>query len=138
MTCLEEKQRILKVDSKGRVQTTPEQREALLDEFERSGLSGRRFAEMVGIVPVTFSAWVCQRRRILATAKKSAGRIEPVTLLEAVVEERCSAALSVPESVVLELEGGAKIEVRTREQMALVAELLGFLSGRMNQSSRVC
>lgn len=138
MTHLEEKQRILKVDTKGRVQTTPEQREALLDEFERSGLSGRRFAEMVGVVPVTFSAWVCQRRRIRANARKSVGRIEPVTLLEAVVEKRCSAVVSVSESVVLELNGGAKIEVRSREQLRLVAELLGLLSERMGQPSRVC
>jgi hypothetical protein len=47
MTHLEAKQEILKVDSRGRVQTPPERREALLDKFERSGLSGKRFAEMV-------------------------------------------------------------------------------------------
>ena len=40
---------ILKTDTKGRVQTPPERREKLLDEFERSGLSGAKFAQLAGI-----------------------------------------------------------------------------------------
>jgi transposase-like protein len=138
MTHLEEKQGILKVDARGRVRRTPEQKEALLDEFERSGLSGKRFAEIVGVVPVTFSAWVCQWRRNQAEAKKLRGRPQSVTLLEAVVEKRCSAAASVREGMVLELDGGAKIQVRSREQLRLVAELLGLLCERTAQPSRVC
>jgi len=113
-------------------------REALLDEFERSGLSGRRFAEMVGIVPVTFSAWVCQRRRNRAEAKKLSGRIEPIALLEAVLEERSSPLVSVAERLVIELGGGAKVQVSTREQLALIAELVGLLSERTAEPSRVC
>jgi hypothetical protein len=138
MTQLEAKQRILKTDSRGRIQTPPERREALLDEFERSGLSGRRFAEMVGVVPVTFSAWVCQRRRKRANPKKSVGQIKPVTLLEAVVENRASAGASSSEGIVLELDGGAKIDVRTPEQLRLVAELLGLLSKGVDKPSMVC
>ena len=138
MTHLEAKQEILKVDASGRVRTPPERREALLDEFERSGLSGKRFAEMVGVVPVTFSAWVCQRRRKRANAKKATRQIEPVTLLEAVVEKSRSEAAGSPESIVLELDGGAKIEVHAPEQLRLVAELLGLLSRRVHQPSMVC
>ena len=126
------------MDSRGRVQTPPQRREALLDEFERSGLSGRRFAEMVGIVPVTFSAWVCQRRRNRAEAKKLSGRIEPIALLEAVLEERSSPLVSVAERVVIELGGGAKVQVSTREQLALIAELVGLLSERTTEPSRGC
>jgi len=138
MTHLEAKQRILKTDSKGRVQTPPERREALLDEFERSGLSGTRFAEMVGVVPVTFSAWVCKRRRTRANSKKPEGQIKPVTLLEAVVENRRSAGASSSEGIVLELDGGAKIDVRHPEQLRLVAELLGLLSKGVGKPSTVC
>ena len=126
------------MDTRGRVRTTPEQREALLDEFERSGLSGRRFAEIAGVVPVTFSAWVCQRRRKRAEAKKRSTRAEPIALLEAVLEERSSPLVSVAGRVVIELGGGAKVEVGTREQLALVAELVGILSKRTAQPSRVC
>jgi len=92
MTHLEAKQEILKVDSRGRVRTPPERREALLDGFERSGLSGRRFAKMVRVAPLTFSAWVCQRRRKRAVAKKFVPQIKPVTLLEAVLEKRSAVA----------------------------------------------
>ena len=126
------------MDSRGRVQTPPQRREALLDEFERSGLSGRRFAKMVGIVPVTFSAWVCQRRRNRAEAKKLSGCSEPIALLEAVLEERNSPLVSVAERIVIELGGGAKVQVSTREQLALIAELVGLLSERTAEPSRVC
>jgi hypothetical protein len=109
-----------------------------LDEFERSGLSGKRFAEIVGVVPVTFSAWVCQRRRNRTNAKKAAGQMEPVTLLEAVVEKRPSVAAGCSESIVLELDGGAKIKVHSPGQLRLVAGLLGLLSTREHQPSMAC
>jgi len=48
---------ILKRDVLGRVTVTKAQREALLDEFERSGLSGPRFAAMVGLKYQTFATW---------------------------------------------------------------------------------
>jgi hypothetical protein len=41
--------RVLKTDVLGRVETTTPQRETLLDEFERSGLSGTKFAAVVGV-----------------------------------------------------------------------------------------
>ena len=47
---------ILKSDDVGRVQTPPERREQLLDEFERSGLSGAKFAPLVGVRYTTFAA----------------------------------------------------------------------------------
>ena len=93
---------------------------------------------MVGIVPVTFSAWVCQRRRNRAEAKKLSGRIEPIALLEAVLEERSSPLVSVAERVVIELGGGAKVQVSNREQLALIAELVGLLSERTAEPSQVC
>ena len=37
---------LLKSDTLGRVRTPAERRERLLDEFERSGLSGQKFAEL--------------------------------------------------------------------------------------------
>ncbi len=46
---------ILKRDAMGRVTITREQREALLDEFERSGLKGMPFARMVGVAYPTFA-----------------------------------------------------------------------------------
>ena len=54
--------KILKRDAVGRVSYSVEQREALLDEFERSGLKGAAFARTTGLQYSTFAAWI-QRRR---------------------------------------------------------------------------
>lgn len=56
------KSTILKRDATGRVTYTAEQREALLDEFERSGLKGAAFVRTVGMSYPTFASWIQQRR----------------------------------------------------------------------------
>jgi hypothetical protein len=72
-------------------------REALLDEFEKSGASGAKFARLAGIKYATFAGWVLKRRKLGRRAVKttpaspaglddavvSAG---PVRLFEALVE----------------------------------------------------
>ena len=54
---------ILIRDVRGRVRTSVRQREALPDEFERSGLSGPRFSKVAGVCYQTFAAWMLRRRR---------------------------------------------------------------------------
>ena len=54
---------ILKTDAMGRVRTPKARREALLGEFERSGVSGQKFAALVGVNYQTFASWVQQWRR---------------------------------------------------------------------------
>ena len=46
---------ILKTDVLGRVKAPAARREQLLDEFERSGLTGLKFAELAGIKYQTFA-----------------------------------------------------------------------------------
>ena len=50
MTSLSEDHHVLKSDTRGRVRVPVERREALLDEFERSGLSGLKFAALAGVI----------------------------------------------------------------------------------------
>ena len=59
---------ILKQDGRGRVRTSAARREQLLDEFARSGLSGPKFAELVGVKYQTFATWVQRRQRQLGAA----------------------------------------------------------------------
>ena len=40
---------IIKLDTRGRMRTTRERREALLAEFDRSGMSGQKFSAWAGI-----------------------------------------------------------------------------------------
>ena len=54
---------ILKTDGLGRVRTPVAQREALLDAFERSGLSGMKFAALHGVKYTSFAYWVPRRKR---------------------------------------------------------------------------
>ncbi len=54
---------ILKRDAVGRVRTDARRREELLNEFERSGLSGPKFARVAGVCYQTFAGWMQKRRR---------------------------------------------------------------------------
>jgi hypothetical protein len=53
----------LKTDDLGRVRTPQARRESLLDEYERSGLSGAKFAALTGIKYSTFATWAQRRRK---------------------------------------------------------------------------
>lgn len=63
MTSMNAKAEVLKQDVRGRVRVPEERREALLDEFERSGASGAKFARLAGSKYATFANWVMKRRR---------------------------------------------------------------------------
>jgi len=54
---------VLKQDVLRRVKTPKARREQLLDEFERSGLPGLKFAKLAGIKYQTFATWMQKRRR---------------------------------------------------------------------------
>jgi DNA-binding transcriptional regulator/RsmH inhibitor MraZ len=55
MTSLIGEAEVLKTDTRGRVRVPAERREALLDEFEKSGMSGAKFARLAGIHYATFA-----------------------------------------------------------------------------------
>jgi hypothetical protein len=54
---------ILKTDVLGRITVGRDQREAILDAFEASGMSGQAFAQHHGIKVQTFASWIQKRRR---------------------------------------------------------------------------
>ena len=53
---------LLKTDVLGRVTLGREQREAVLDAFEASGMTGQAFALQHGIKIQTFASWIQKRR----------------------------------------------------------------------------
>jgi len=118
---------ILKQDSLGRVRTPKARREVLLEEYERSGMSGREFAVFSGVKYQTFATWVQKRQR--ETGEEAARAVaRPVQWMEAVVggepEESGGKAL-----VVVELCVGARMEVRDEAGAKLAAEVLRHLGG---------
>src|SRR5436305_2936184 len=61
---------LIKTDVLGRMHRTSEQRERILDEYERSGLSGPKFAAICGVKYQTFASWLARRKRARQTHLK--------------------------------------------------------------------
>jgi hypothetical protein len=117
---------VLKQDVLGRVQTPKARREQLLDEFERSGLPGLKFAELAGIKYPTFATWAQKRRRQRGAYPAVKGP-KQLRWLEAVVEEGQSRADKNPLPLVLALPGGTKVQISDAKQAGLAAVLLRAL-----------
>ena len=116
-------QTVLKTDAKGRVQTPPERREKLLDEFERSGLSGAKFAALVGIKYQTFAAWATRRRKQRGIVPAPVNAADQVRWLEAVVSDAKTPTSCPVTPVKLRLSTGLWIEVGELSQVSLAAAL---------------
>lgn len=134
---------ILKRDALGRVTHTREQREALLDEFERSGMKGRPFARMAGVSYPTFATWIQKRRHARGDYARKEPRPAPrahsaaVRLVELALPARDASALAVcaappPEGSAAPLDlilpGGARLLLTDTRQAELAAHLLRALN----------
>lgn len=133
---------VLKTDVLGRVKTGALQREAMLDEFERSGLSGTKFAVVAGVNYQTFASWVQKRRKATGAYRPGAKRskagkspklassaMSALGWVEAVVEDaKHEAPASMPEVLRVELPGGASLQIANEAQAVLAARLLRALS----------
>lgn len=137
METIQGSEAIIKTDVLGRIKTSAARREQLLDEFERSGLSGCKFAELAGLKYQTFATWVQKRRRKNGTyAKlpaKRGQRSDSVRWLEAVVQEAQASKAGLKEAIVLELRGGGRVEISQVKQMPLAAALLRELESPCRQ-----
>ena len=116
---MNESTQILKVDEVGRVQTPPEKRRQIVEEFERSGMTGAQFARHIGVKYPTMMAWVQARKR----ERGEPARLGGPQWLEAVVEqeEAGSGSLSI------EVPGGLRLRVGSTDQAAWAGEVLRML-----------
>lgn len=124
--------RLLKMDTLGRVRTSKERRQAILDEFERSGVSGAQFAKITGLKYSTLASWVQRQRRPGPKPRKVAAtpsrRTVPLRLIEAVVDRASSSQeRSADQALLLHLPGGARLEITSAAQVPLVAALVQAL-----------
>jgi hypothetical protein len=127
MTDRQREGQILKTDALGRVRTSAERRERLLDEYEGSGVSGRKFAELTGIKYQTLASWVQRRRRHRGKEAKTKAppNAAAVRWLEAVVEKSAQANLGVKATgLQVHLPGGVRLEIGSSEEVPLAAALL--------------
>jgi hypothetical protein len=101
-----------------------------LEEFERSRLSGWKFASLVGIKYQTFAAWVAKRKRegqVVAPAKAEAAAGAKVRWLEAVMDQAQAADGKTPAALTLHFAGGARAEVVGLKQIQWAVALLRAL-----------
>ena len=117
---MQERSIVLKRDVRGRVRTPAEQREAMVGEFERSGLPGTQFAKLVGMKYSTLMAWVGRKRRWRSSRAK---RLNKPVFAEAVMASPGTRRVA-DGALVLHLPGGATIAVKDRGQVSLAADLI--------------
>ena len=129
----EEGAQIFKRDTMGRVRLPRARREELLDEYERSGISGVQFAAYVGIKYSTLANWIQKRERRQQQEKslikaESGPRSDKGngTWVEAVIER--STEPKIPEgSLRIYFSAGAYCRVNNTREAGLAAELIGRL-----------
>jgi hypothetical protein len=109
---------IMKTDKRGRVLTPPEQREAWLDAFEQSGMSGAAFAKLHGIRYTTFANWRTRRKQQSRNNETAAPFFEEIDVQ---FPHAGSGGLKVA------LPGGASVDINRAEQFPMVAALLKYL-----------
>jgi hypothetical protein len=132
----EESGQILSQDAQGRVLVSRERREALLEEYDRSGMSAVKFAQYVGIKYSTLAYWLQSRRRHRQREKllvKAGADTEPGKShggwIEAVVEN--ASGPRVPAGALrIYFAGGAYCQISSAGEAALAAELLGRLGAK--------
>ena len=118
---------LVKSDVLGRMRTTKEQREALLDAFEEGGLSGPDFARVHGVNYQTFASWRQNRRRLrndspLATSapKPKSQSLQSFTLIEASLDQ----GDDDEEPLVLELPGEIRLVIANPTQVTLAVAFI--------------
>ena len=112
---------ILSQDARGRVLVSRERRDALLAEYDRSGMSGVRFAQYLGIKYTTLAHWIRSRRRqrqrerllMKAGADAEAGKSNG-KWIEAVVDKNGSPVRVPSGALRIYFAGGAYCQIGNR------------------------
>ena len=128
-------EQIVKTDRIGRIKTPRERREALLAEFDQSGMSGAQFARWAGIKYGTFITWVQKRRRKGAPSQAEdklppSGTKAEVRWVEAVMEKATAKKSNGnPNAGVMIVQGpgGVRLELSEECHVLWAAKLLRHL-----------
>jgi transposase-like protein len=130
MTSTNGVEEVLEQDARGRVRVSRERRDAMLEEFARSGMNATRFARLAGINYQTFAGWV--RRRKLSRGEEAESAVPStmvggtVRLFEAVLrEERSSGSMG---ALRVDLPGGSRLFIESPTHLAMAAELIRLLA----------
>ncbi|MEI7911787.1 MAG: IS66 family insertion sequence element accessory protein TnpB [Verrucomicrobiota bacterium] len=109
---------ILKSDRRGRIRFTPEQRTAMVDAYDTSGLSRPKFAKLHGVNYQAFAGWFQRRKIGHAPVAASAGLF---TLLAATAHSQPGSSCARLEG---QLPGGARLLIDNMSRLSLAASLI--------------
>jgi transposase-like protein len=115
---------ILKADRRGRLRYSAEQRSALVEAFQSSGLSGPRFAALHGVAYQTLAAWVLKRKK--STGSRLPGLPHPAFLSLVPAELEVPSPSGTPMEIIL--PGGAKLAITACGHIPLAAALIRELA----------
>lgn len=116
---------IVRTDRQGRARVSKQRREELLEEFEKSGLSGAEFARLAGVKYQTFANWrQALRRAGPSPAAAPAVQGSRVEWLEGVIGQAQAAASGGASGLIVRLPSGAVLEVAHAGQARTAAVLL--------------
>jgi len=121
-TLVETGGQLLVQDARGRVRTPREKREQILDEYERSGMTGAAFAAMVGVKYPTLASWVQQRRKHGAGASEAVPGA--VRWVEAVAEPESMGAAAAGRGMRVQIGTSVWLEVTDGQQAGWAGEML--------------
>lgn len=116
--------KILVQDARGRVRTPREKREEIVDEYEKSGMSGVAFAAMVGVKYPTLAWWVQQRRKGQAAVASAPAGQAPVRWVEAVAESEPMGTAPSGRGMRVQIGAAVRVEVVNGQQARWVGEML--------------
>jgi hypothetical protein len=127
--------RLVKQDSRGRVLVPDSQREALLDAYEASGLSGPQFCTQHGVKYPTFATWMQRRRRERGEIPERSSFIaaDALSLILAEVElpdlSTPEAPSGTPRPLEVALPGGTRLTIHCKEHAAWAALFVNSVAG---------
>jgi hypothetical protein len=116
---------ILKTDALGRIHTPRDQREALLDAFEQSGMNGAAFCRSHGLRYTTFASWRHARRRKAQQRECIDLSEEDVGLSFHEVDVKVPPTPAQP--LLVELPQGVRLRLERTEQFPMAAAWIHYL-----------
>jgi transposase-like protein len=114
---------ILKSDRRGRLRYSKDQKSALVEAYQTSGLSGPRFAALHGVNYQTLASWLQKHQQTACTAVSRQTPTPPFLLVT-------TESPSVPHTGPMELilPGGVKLAITATAHIPLAAALIRELA----------
>jgi transposase-like protein len=118
---------IVKADRRGRLRYTTEQKTALVEAYQSSGLSGPRFAELHGVNYQTLASWLQKRKRTTGSSPTSKSAFGLLSLVPAELHDG-PATVARPLAIVL--PGGIRFEVSDPTHAPIAAAMIRELQSQ--------